>query len=220
MSVIITVANNKGGVGKTTTAANLGAGLRLRGKNVLLVDLDAQANLTETFNNGLNPQGTTRVYKAARGAGFLDILPFGNLEAVADLKQYRRKYDFIVVDTPPALSERTLEALDLSQVAILTVQPHYLAAQGLVKIIDTYKARKKRPAFAVLITQYDRRKYIHRATEAAIRRDFPTFITTVRNNITLAEAPAARASIFEYAPKSHGAEDYGKVCDELLKAIK
>ena len=223
--MIISIVNNKGGVGKTTTAANLGAALRLRGYNVLLSDWDRQTNLTESlkaYGAALEP---VRVQPKQNRAGVLDLMGAGLAKPQkiwAALAPMRDKYDFIVIDTPPALGDYTTAALSVSDVAIITVQPHFLAAQGL-KSITTFinlipgEYPKKT---AVLFTQYDARKILHQTTAEQIRARYPVFVTAIRDNVALAEAPAAGLDIFRYEPRSHGAEDYANLCKELLKMIE
>lgn len=223
--MIISTVNNKGGVGKTTTAANLGAALRLRGYNVLLSDWDRQANLTESLRAYGPALEVVRVQPKQNRAGVLDFLGVGMAtpqKIWATLGPMRGKYDFIVIDTPPALGKYTTAALSVSDVAIITVQPHYLAARGLKSITTFLKLipgdfPKKT---AVLFTQYDGRKVLHQATAEQIRATFPVFATIIRDNVALSEAPASGLDIFRYAPRSHGAEDYGNLCSELLKMIR
>ena len=168
MGKIIAIANNKGGVGKTTTAVNVAAALRLRGYDVLLIDCDGQCNLTETLrvatdggtlydamgnpNRKIEP---VRLLSPGNGAGVLDALPASPDLSAMDLElskapdrltrfariveKYRNGYDAILIDTPPALGLLSVSALYASDAAILTLQPHYLAVRGLVALSDTIK---------------------------------------------------------------------------------
>jgi len=166
MARIITIANNKGGVGKTTTAVSLGAALRLRGYDVLIIDYDGQANVTEALRVPTDA-GTTydamkrpvtpyvqpaRVLTAEGGAGVLDVLPstfdLSALETeIANQSdrvtrfttvadKYREKYDVVIVDTPPTLGLLTISALYAADEMIITVQPQYLAVKGLLSLYD------------------------------------------------------------------------------------
>jgi len=169
MARIITIANNKGGVGKTTTAVSMGAALRLRGYDVLLIDYDGQANVTDTLR--VSTQGGTtydtmqrhatpyvnpaRVLTVEQGAGVLDVLPSTlNLSALetelsnqADrltrfagvVDKYRDKYDVIIVDTPPTLGLLTISAIYAADELIIAVQPQYLAVKGLLSLTDAVK---------------------------------------------------------------------------------
>ena len=254
--MIISITNNKGGCGKTTTAANLGAALRLRGFDVLAVDLDGQANLSVTLgvearkgstmydamNRPAAPYITpVRVLGPENGAGVFDILPACQDLAACEieladktdrltrfgayLEQYRAKYDYIIVDTPPALGLLTISALFAADDAIITVQPQYLAVQGLITLTGTIaKINASRPVdlnAKILFTQYDRRKGLHRLTVEQVRAaGFNTFAAIVRENVALGEAPAVGLDIFRYSPKSNGAADYRAVCAEFLTGSK
>lgn len=168
MGKIIAIANNKGGVGKTTTAVNLAAALRLRGYDVLLIDSDGQCNLTETLRV---PTDGGTIYDAMKDArrqitpvrllspegkaGVLDAIPASRDLSALDLElskapdrvtrlgrivdTYRNGYDVVLIDTPPALGLLSVSALYASDAAILTMQPHYLAVRGLVTLSDTIK---------------------------------------------------------------------------------
>ena len=168
MAKIIAIANNKGGVGKTTTAVNFAAALRLRGYDVLLIDCDGQCNLTETLrvpteggtlydllSNPTRKTTPARLLSVERGAGVLDALPASPDLSALDLElssakdrvtrlagivgRFRDLYDVILIDTPPALGLLSVSALYASDAAILTLQPHYLAVRGLVTLSETIK---------------------------------------------------------------------------------
>lgn len=166
MGKIIAIANNKGGVGKTTTAVNVAAALRLRGYDVLLIDCDGQSNLTETLRVPLDG-GTlygamgdrtitpARLLSVEKGAGVLDAIPASPDLSALDMElskardrvtrlarviePYRNDYDVILMDTPPALGLLSVSALYAADAAILTMQAHYLAVRGLVALSDTIK---------------------------------------------------------------------------------
>jgi chromosome partitioning protein len=248
MGLIISLLNHKGGVGKTTSAINIGAGLVELGKKVLLVDLDPQANLTLSL--GIPRQKIT-IYEAIRGEG--DLEPYTvkpNLDAITstlDLsgaemelineagREYilrelfeplAEQYDFIIIDCPPSLSLLTLNALTCSRYVIIPLQTQFLALQGLAKIkqvIDKVKFRlnKNLDIGGVVATMYDARLVLNRDVVETIHKYFgeKVFKTYIRNNVALAEAPAQRKDIFAYQPKSVGAEDYLSICKELLQRV-
>lgn len=168
MGKTIAIANNKGGVGKTTTAVNVAAALRLRGYDVLLIDCDGQCNLTETLRvptdggtlydalRNPNRQPTpARLLSVDGKTGVLDAIPASPDLSALDLElskapdrltrlariadTYRNGYDVVLMDTPPALGLLSASALYASDAAIITLQPHYLAVRGLVALSDTIK---------------------------------------------------------------------------------
>jgi len=245
MSKVISISNHKGGVGKTTSTINIGAGLNMLGKKVLLIDLDPQANLSQSL--GIT-EPERNIYGALRGEYNLqpiEILKgFHLVPSVLDLsgaevemsgeagREYilkelleplRGSYDFILIDSPPSLGLLTINALTASQEVYIPLQAQYLATQGLVKLIEIIDKIKKRlnkdlVIGGVFITQYDNRKLLNREVVATIEEHFKEelFNTKIRDNVTLAEAPAQGEDIFRYNPRSYGAEDYLSICKEIL----
>ena len=246
MSKIISISNHKGGVGKTTSAINIGAGLNKLGKKILLIDLDPQANLSQSL--GVTDQ-ELNIYGALRGEYLphpievipgLDIIP-----SVLDLsgaevemsseagREYILKeiiepllpgYDYILIDSPPSLGLLTINALTASDEVLIPLQAQYLAIQGLTKlleIIDKIQRRlnKELRVGGVFITQYDGRKILNRDVVDIINTHFKelVFNTKIRDNVALAEAPTQGIDIFRYNPKSNGAQDYLSLCRELVK---
>lgn len=245
MSRIISVANNKGGVGKTTTVINLGAGLQRQGKRVLLIDSDPQANMSQSLriiNQDRN------IYRAMKGETPLDpveILP--GLDAIPStldlsgaeielatepgreyilkelIEPLRNRYNYILIDTPPSLGILTVNALTASQEVIIPLQAEYLATQGLTRLLEIVGKIQKRlnkdlSIGGVFMTQYDSRKILNREVAKFIKTYFEQdlFKTRVRDNIALAEAPAQGLDIFRYSPKSNGAQDYQALTREIL----
>lgn len=246
MSKIISISNHKGGVGKTTSTINIGAGLNKLGKKILLIDLDPQANLSQSL--GVTDQ-ELNIYGALRGEYLphpievipgLDIIP-----SVLDLsgaevemsseagREYILKeiiepllpgYDYILIDSPPSLGLLTINALTASDEVLIPLQAQYLAIQGLTKlleIIDKIQRRlnKELRVGGVFITQYDGRKILNRDVVDIINTHFKelVFNTKIRDNVALAEAPTQGIDIFRYNPKSNGAQDYLSLCRELVK---
>ena len=246
MSKVISISNHKGGVGKTTSAINIGAGLNILGKKVLLVDLDPQANLSQSLN--LTDQERT-IYGAIRGEyklepveviRGLDVLPStldlsgAEVELSGEagreyilreiLEPLRASYNYIIIDTPPSLGLLTINALTASTEVLIPLQAQYLALRGLTKLLEVVDKIKKRlnkelRVGGVFITQYDNRKILNRDVVATIEAHFKEelFTTRIRDNIALAEAPTQGLDIFRYQPKSYGAEDYLSLCKEILK---
>ena len=249
MSKLISIANHKGGVGKTTSAINIGAGLNKLGKKVLLIDLDPQANLSQSLgliNQDKNTYGAIRgdypLEPVAVIEG-LDMIPStldlsgAEIELSGEagreyilkelIEPLRGSYDYIFIDTPPSLGLLTINSFTASDEVFIPLQAQYLALQGLTKlmeIIDKIKTRlnKGLRLGGVIITQYDSRKILNRDVVATIQAHFKeaVFRTVIRDNVSLAEAPTQGADIFKYSPKSYGAEDYLALCKEILKRHK
>jgi chromosome partitioning protein len=246
MSKVITISNHKGGVGKTTSTINIGAGLTKLKKRVLLIDLDPQANLTQSL--GVTDPETT-IYGAIRGEyklkpvtiyKGLDLVPStldlsgAEIELSGEagreyvLKELidplRRSYDYIIIDSPPSLGLLTINALTSSDEVIIPLQAQYLALQGMSKLMEVIekiqKRLNKKLKFAgVFLTQYDGRKVLNRDVADTIKKHFKNkvYLSVVRDNIALAEAPAQGLDIFRYDPKSYGAEDYLRLSREIAK---
>lgn len=249
MSKVISISNHKGGVGKTTSAINIGAGLNLLKKKVLLIDLDPQANLTQSLgliNQDRNIYGSLRgEYKLQpieilKG---LDIIPStldlsgAEIELSSEpgreyilkelIEPLRASYDFIIIDSPPSLGLLTINSFTASDEILIPLQAQYLALQGLAKlveVVDKIKGRlnKGLKVGGVFITQYDSRKVLNRDVVETIQAHFKdeVFKTQIRDNIALAEAPAQGLDIFRYSSKSYGAEDYLALSKEVLKRSK
>lgn len=245
MSKVIAISNHKGGVGKTTSAINIGFSLHKTGKRILLIDLDPQANLSQSLGV-LDPQ--INIYGAIKGsypAQPVEILPGIDLiPSCLDLSgaeieltneagrefilrevidPLRALYDFVIIDSPPSLGLLTINAFTAADQIIIPVQAEFLALQGLAKlteVIDKIRSRlnKELVLLGVLITQYDSRKVLNRNVAGIISNHFKdlVFKTRIRDNIALAEAPTQGLDIFRYAPKSNGAEDYQLLCEEYI----
>jgi chromosome partitioning protein len=246
MSKVISISNHKGGVGKTTSAINIGAGLNKLGKKILLIDLDPQANQSQSL--GLIEQ-ERNIYGALRGEYKLEPIPvLKGLDVIAStldlsgaevelsgeagreyilrelLEPVRGSYDYILIDSPPSLGLLTINSFTASDEVYIPLQAQYLALQGLAKlteVIDKIKKRlnKELKVGGVIVTQYDSRKVLNRDVATTIEAHFKAevFKTKVRDNIALAEAPAQGVDIFRYNPKSFGAIDYLSLCKEILK---
>ena len=247
MSKVFSISNHKGGVGKTTSAINIGAGLNRLGKKVLLIDLDPQANLSQSLGL-IEPE--RNIYGAIRGAHKLlpvevlkglDVIPStldlsgaeveisgepGREYILKDLiDPIRASYDYILIDSPPSLGLLTINSFTASDRVLIPLQAQYLALQGLTKLLEVIEKIQKRlnkelKVGGVFITQYNERKVLNRDVVATIEAHFKNkvFKTRVRENIALAEAPAQGVDIFRYQAKSYGAEDYLSLCNEILKS--
>ncbi len=249
MGKVISISNHKGGVGKTTSVVNIGAGLANQGYKVLLIDLDPQANLTLSY--GINKPDST-IYEVLKGeSAILPINIYERLDVVAStldlsgaemelsseagrefildeaLSNLRDVYDFILIDCPPSLGLLTTNALTTCDEVFIPLQAHYLAVKELAKIVEVINKIKKRlnkkiEITCVFVTQFDKRKILHRDVLETIKTYFQEKVceTKIRDNISLAEAPTRGLDIFRYSPSSTGAEDYENLCKEIINRKK
>lgn len=256
----IAVINQKGGVGKTTTAVNLGAALAAAGQKVCVVDLDPQAHASLHLNVICDGQERLSVYHSLAGdmplaeirlqindnlwlvAADIDLAAVEiELAGVPDRELILRRrieadtaeFDYLIIDCPPSLGVLTLNALSAVDEVLIPLQPHFLALHGLSKLLDTIQwvAGRTNPSLklsGVVLCMYEANTKL--ATEVA--RDVDEFFTMargtegpwsqaksltarIRRNIRLAEAPSFGQSILEYAPDSHGADDYRQLAHEV-----
>ncbi len=245
-ATVITIANHKGGVGKTTSTASIAAALALRGKKVLTIDLDAQQNLSYTLT--LNEDPESSIYDAlvkdsplpiVKIRENLDLVPASLELARAEidlstkiaregilktlLEDYMDKYDFILIDCPPSLGIITTNALVASSQLFIPLTAEALPLKGLTMLDDVVNEVKKRvnPNLSlggVFFTRFNNRKLNKEVVEAINNRyGDKVFKTKIRENITLAEMPLTGQTIFEYDNRSNGAKDYAALADEIIE---
>lgn len=250
MSKIITVTNQKGGVGKTTTCNALISGLFKMGYKVLGIDLDPQGNLG--FSLGLDIEegltiydvfkGTANVDQAIRRTISGDVISSNILLSTAELEfnkpgrefllkdaisGIRDRYDYIVIDTPPALNILTVNAYVASNYLLIPMIPEILSLLGVSQLKETIDSVTKfyNPALhimGILLNKYNKRVNLTREVEemaTSIAQQLGTIVIDVkiRNSISVAEAPAHGEGIFTYAPRSNAASDFHAL---LLKICK
>lgn len=248
MKQIISIINQKGGVGKSTTSQALAAGLSLKGYKVLLIDMDCQGNLS--FSVGADKQGVSVLEILKREAsaedsiqhiGALDIIPASISLAGADMqltemgKEYRLKeaiepikkmYDYIIIDTPPALGILTINALTASDGMIIPAQADIYSIDAIGQLYSTIRAvqqytNKSLSITGILLTRFSDRTILSRDLASMIKSTADQlgtrlFKSTIREAISIKEAQASKVDIFAYAPKSKVAADYMEFVKEFL----
>lgn len=251
--MIITVSNQKGGVGKTTTAAALAAGISRAGKKVLCIDLDPQGNLgfcmglgTESSYTVLDAlKGNVPVEKAVLKTDLCDLLSSDITLSSSGLEAVRREhkesilrdtlnpilgnYDFVVIDTPPALNLLTANAYAVSDYLIIPMASDILSLVGLSQLKETVETVKSQmnpglKVMGILLTRYNRRTCLARdvqemADQLAAQMDTHVFQSKIRNGVAIAEAPAHGENIFTYDPRSAAVKDYQELIQEVAAII-
>jgi chromosome partitioning protein len=201
MAKVIAMSNHKGGVGKTTSALNIGAGIANLGKKVLLIDLDPQANLSQSLNIRepeksvygvlrnlyniseaiLSAEGGYKVVPSELDLSGAEVELSSEAGREFILKEQidsiRSQFDYIIIDCPPSLGLLTINGLTAADEVYLPLQAEFLAMQGLSKLIEVItkiKARlnRKLEIGGVFVTQYDHRKVLNRNVYETIERHF------------------------------------------------
>jgi chromosome partitioning protein len=242
----IALVNQKGGVGKTTTAVNLSAAIARLDRRVLLIDLDPQSNATISLGVPPHEQQQNTSYALLNGAPLnpiklsdnLHLVPsnielagaemeltsvIGRESVLRDALAEVTGYDFMILDCSPSLGLLSVNSLTTANEVMVPLQCEFLALHGISLLLKTVELVKKRLNPALNITgvipcMYDVRKGLARDVVVEIEKHFGSkvFRTKIRSNVRLAEAPSHGKSIFDYAPDSNGAEDYMSLGREVI----
>lgn len=248
--MVIAVVNKKGGTGKTTSTINIGKALSLKGKKVLLIDLDPQANLSYSF--GISTEGcilgevlleTKVVENDIYNVNGIDIIPSTSelidyefefikrsypftlfKDTIASVKD---NYDYVLVDCPPSASYLTVNALIGSDAVLIPMQMDVLSLQGLKQILKTVEDLKNEYnpnlyVLGVLAVLVDERRQLTNEILQIVNNEFRVhvFNNYIRQNVKAAEAPSFGQSVIEYAPTSTSAQDYLNVTNEIIKILE
>lgn len=250
MSVIIAITNQKGGVGKTTTAASLLAALHEGGHRVLGVDLDPQGSLG--FSLGLDIEHCSTVYEVLKGQIPIeqailstesgDVLPSNILLSAAELEFNRagrefllknelsrlsERYDYIIIDTPPALNVLTVNAYVAADALVIPMVPEILSLLGVAQIKETIETvrrcyNNRLTVLGILLNKYSSRLTLNRevlemSEQIAKQLETTVFEAKIRSGVAVAEAPAHGESILTYAPDSKPAHDFRALLAEIQR---
>lgn len=241
----ISFANHKGGVGKTTSVLNIGAGLAREGKRVLLIDLDPQTNLSQ----GLGVESSERtIYEALSGRCRLTpvevsenlflvpsspdlsrvesefITRIGGQVRLRKLLSEVEGFDVCLIDCPPSLGLLTTNAFSCSEDVIVPLTPQFFSVQGIVRLRETIEEvrdslNQNLNLSGIILTLYNRQKVVHREIASTIEKMFGDILfgTRIRSSVAIEEAPHQGLDIFRYSPTSNGARDYQDIVQEFLR---
>lgn len=242
----ICVANRKGGVGKTTTAVNLAAGLSRKHRKVLLIDLDPQASVSQC----LHVNSERNLLEVLRGETLIDscivsvaknldaitsspelseletLLSQGDTLALSRVLSQISGYDYVVIDTPPSEGLLLLNALAFaSEIVVPTTTDHlgFIALNEMMSFVQKIQDSGLTSANVskVVPTMFDKRISLCSKTLIAMQTEFPKLVSyPIRANSKLKEAPVKGMSIFRYAPSSYGAKDYSYLVEEIMASEK
>ncbi len=245
MSKIISVANQKGGVGKTTTAINIAAGLAKAGKTALVIDIDPQCNATSGL--GVTPaqrhpllagrplaesvvntsQAGLSVLPGSQSLADADALSASNRQRAAALRQQLSgelsHFDYVFLDCPPSLGQLTRAALGASAEVYIPIQCEYFAMEGLSQIIELARQAKARDnnrleIGGIVLTMFDPALELANEVAAEVRDYFAetVFDTMIPRDVLVSEAPSHGLSVLDYAPRARGARAYAELVLEVI----
>ena len=247
---VISIANQKGGVGKSTSSQALASTLGFKGKKVLLIDMDSQCNVTYASGIDSPEKSITDILSqnceikdAVISCKYYDLLAadeyLTNVEMEADveptlllkttIKCLRNEYDYVVIDTPPALGRLSYNAITASDYIVIPCEPSIYARTGLAALYRTIQNvqehyNKNLIVLGILLIKYNNRTVLNRdikemIEEFAEQMNTIVFNTSIRESVTVREAQTVRQPLIDYSKKSKPNQDYMKFTEELLQMI-
>jgi chromosome partitioning protein len=251
MGRIIAITNQKGGVGKTTTAINLGASLASQDMWTLVMDCDPQGNTTSGFGFAKDPSRRSLYHSMLMDVALADLILPGpiealhvipsdknligaNVELVANpqreyvlrqkIEPIRDRFNYVLLDCPPALDLLTLNALVAADSVLIPIQCEYFALEGVSQLLDTLIRirRSHNPKLAIegiLLTMFDERTNLSHQVRADLKDFFgdQVFNTMIPRNVRLAEAPSHGKPVVLYDPECRGAKSYEELAKEVMR---
>jgi chromosome partitioning protein len=204
--MIVSLINQKGGVGKTTAAVNLASGLAEAGNRILVVDAD--------------PQGSVVQWQSIADGAEFEVLHLPSPQLSKELKTVSRRYDHIVVDSPPAIEDITRAAIEVSNLAIIPIAPSPLdiwSSKETIALVNTLgKKYRKLNAKILIYRKIPGTRLGKEARDAMQSYNLDILATEISQRIVFVEAMIAGLSVLKYAPKSIAANEIRSLCVEIF----
>jgi chromosome partitioning protein len=236
---VLAIVNQKGGVGKSTTAVNLASALGEAGEKVLLIDLDPQGNATSGFGLNRNqrelciePVEVEHVFVVPAtiqlaGAEIELVSAFSRETKLRQiLEPVKGDFDYVFIDCPPSLGLLTINALTAADGLIVPVQCEYYALEGLSKLLDSVRLVRTHlnpelDVFGAVMTMYDSRTRLSQQVVEEVKDFFEerVFETLIPRSVRLSEAPSFGQPITMYEPNGRGAEAYRNLAKEVMQRV-